>query len=191
MSQIDISSQGDSQKIIWSPQGNYLAIIENEVVKILYKNNDNSWKLIATLSHFDEVHHLKFSPDEKYLVTASDDWKTRLWNMNQKMQLQDAKIIFNQAINDVKFSHNSLFLVILDSNNQGFIVTLDKNKQNNDIVLSATMFDFLTNNQSLFTYINGKICLFDLPVFKQKNCQKLSNINLENLVWNDEFNYIR
>ncbi|MDJ0658543.1 MAG: AAA-like domain-containing protein [Crocosphaera sp.] len=190
MSQINIYSQDKNQKIIWSYQGNYLGVIENEVVKIFHKSNDKSWKLIATLPHFDEVHHLKFSPDEQYLVTASDDWKMRLWKMNPQMELQDGKVIFNKAINDVKFSYNSQFLVILESNNQGFIVNLDKDKQNNDILLSANIFDFLTDNQSLFTYINGKICLFNLPVFKQQNCQKLSNTNLENLVWNDELNYL-
>ncbi len=189
MSKIDISFQGKTQKIIWSSQGNYLGIIENEVVKVLHKSDYGSWKLIATLSHFDEVHHLKFSPDEKYLVTGSDDWKIRLWRINTQMQLQDGKIIFNKAINDVKFSHNSQLLVILDSNNQVFIVNPDKDQQNNDTVLSADRFDFLTDNKSLFTYINSKICLFNLPVFKQNNCQKLSNINVENLVWNDEFNY--
>jgi len=40
------------------------------------------------LKHQDKVLHLAFSPDDKYLITASKDDKVRLWILNPNEILQ-------------------------------------------------------------------------------------------------------
>lgn len=152
------------------------------------KEKSNSWKMMATLSHFDEVEHLQFSPDEKYLATVSDEWKTRLWRIKPQMTIEDAQVIFEGNIKQVQFSFDSQVIGLIRQDNELFsfsVVTKPEISQ-----LPSDIIEFSPNNQRIITYDQEKICLFQYQIFKQLHCQSFPNRNVTEIEWSPTGNYL-
>ncbi|MGK7956205.1 MAG: WD40 repeat domain-containing protein, partial [Crocosphaera sp.] len=182
-------------KNIWSSQGNYLAIIENELVKVWQKNDKNLYQLIAILPHVDEVHYLEFSPDEQYLFTASDDWKTRFWELKRQMKMDDSKIIFEKYADYLTFSSDSNFLAISSQNNRSFIFDIkkqdiikDENGKDQEFLLERLKFS--PDSKLLLTFGNGNICFNHGKNFSHKECQGFLDATIENIQWIKSSEYL-
>jgi WD40 repeat protein len=77
-------------------------VIEN-LYKVIYQTNEHN----RLEGHEQLINEVIFSPDGKYVVTASDDRTARLWNLQgvQKRQLNH-----EYPVRIVRFSHNSKLL---------------------------------------------------------------------------------
>ncbi|MDJ0510449.1 MAG: AAA-like domain-containing protein [Crocosphaera sp.] len=173
-----INNEKNIQQIILSSQGNYLGIVDNETVKIWKRSNDNVWKLMANLIHLDVINYLQFSANENYLVTASDDWKTRLWRLKPDIKFNQGKIIFNNHIDSLNFSPDSKFLGIISQNNKGFILNIEQSISQEII---SKIISFSPKSNYLITYDNGKICLYDSKLFTPIKC--LFSDHIKQIQW--------
>ncbi|CDR42608.1 CYFA0S10e00210g1_1 [Cyberlindnera fabianii] len=86
----------DSYIKLWSLDGGPL----KSVLKTDKFNDDNSRRLIG---HSGTVYGLSFSPDNRYLLSSSEDKTTRLWSMDTYTALVSYKG-HNHPVWDVKFS---------------------------------------------------------------------------------------
>lgn len=86
----------DSFIKLWSLDGRPL----KSVCKRDSHNNDNTRRLVG---HSGPVYGLSFSPDNRYLISASEDKTARLWSLDTYTALVSYKG-HNQPIWDVKFS---------------------------------------------------------------------------------------
>lgn len=86
----------DSYIKLWSLDGRPL----KSVFKRDQHNNDNTRRLVG---HSGPVYGMSFSPDSKYLISASEDKTARLWSLDTYTALVSYKG-HNQPVWDVKFS---------------------------------------------------------------------------------------
>lgn len=86
----------DSFIKLWSLDGRPL----KSVIKRDPGNNDNTRRLVG---HSGPVYGLSFSPDNKYLISSSEDKTARLWSLDTYTALVSYKG-HNQPVWDVKFS---------------------------------------------------------------------------------------
>lgn len=86
----------DSYIKLWSLDGRPL----KSLLKRDTHNNENSRKLIG---HSGPVYGLSFSPDNRYLISSSEDKTARLWSLDTYTALVSYKG-HNQPVWDVKFS---------------------------------------------------------------------------------------
>lgn len=96
----------DSTIVAGGFQDSYIKLwsIDGKPLKSIYKkdknNNDNTRKLIG---HSGPVYSTSFSPDNKFLISGSEDKTVRLWSLDTFSGLVSYKG-HNQPIWDVKFS---------------------------------------------------------------------------------------
>lgn len=86
----------DSFIKLWSLDGRPL----KSIFKRDTRNNDNTRRLVG---HSGPVYGLSFSPDNKYLISASEDKTARLWSLDTYTALVSYKG-HNAPVWDVKFS---------------------------------------------------------------------------------------
>lgn len=68
--------------LTFSPDGNWLAI-GNEEIASVWSMNDLSSNPLILKGHEQQIFSLSFSPDSKWLVTSSWDNSARLWDLNK------------------------------------------------------------------------------------------------------------
>ncbi|NES83499.1 MAG: hypothetical protein F6K10_19970 [Moorea sp. SIO2B7] len=124
---LDISFNQNVDNIYLSPQGNYLAIINDNKVQIWQKNIHHKWTKKASLIHPDTVHQLIINNQEQHLITLSDDLKLRLWNLNHSLNFAKAQIVTNKKeIETVLFTPKDDYLVIIEPRQKNKILSFKK-----------------------------------------------------------------
>jgi WD40 repeat protein len=68
----------------------------------------DGFKIAHHLPHKLEVRAVAFSPDGRYLATASDDWTASIWEVSSGRQL--ASLAHEKAVHAVAFSHDGNYL---------------------------------------------------------------------------------
>ena len=77
--------------------------------------NAATGKQIFVLKHNDLVNDVVFSPDGKYIATASFDNTSRLWNAATGKQIFVLK--HNDSVNDVVFSPDGKYVATASDDN--------------------------------------------------------------------------
>jgi WD40 repeat protein len=95
--------------VAFSPAGKYLATASGETPDAVGDKRDNTarvWEVsggreIARMKHEGGLNKIAFSPDGKYLATASDDHTARLWEAASGREL--ARMIHEDRVTSVGF----------------------------------------------------------------------------------------
>ncbi|GAB4535780.1 MAG: AAA-like domain-containing protein [Pleurocapsa sp.] len=74
--------------IALSPDGQYLASVDDDGKIILWQQNNQTWQHLQTLQGQDNsIWSVAFSPDSQTLATAGEDGKIILWSLNNILEI--------------------------------------------------------------------------------------------------------
>lgn len=95
----------------FSPDGNYIAMVPSETPKVF----DKSGNFIAELrGDENRVVKVKFSPDNKYILTMANDYMIKLWNISGKtLKTLTLKTYAMKKECTADFSSDSKYLAVM------------------------------------------------------------------------------
>lgn len=122
LGQIGLGSDGTIGAIALSPNKNYLVVGGNlssaeKKYSVIRVYDYQSGKLLKLLkSHVDIIHDVKFSDDNKYLISSSQDKTVKVWNVEKDFELVDTVLLPQPAVQAQMITKNdSNHLIILDA----------------------------------------------------------------------------
>ncbi|EDZ63148.1 putative cysteine peptidase containing WD40 repe at domain [Sulfurimonas gotlandica GD1] len=130
-------------------------------------------KLLTLLkSHKDVVLSLDFSPDGKYLVSASGDKTTKIWNIKDNFILEDTIAFHLNPVRAVKIvKNNGDYLVVSGSDDEQIAMySLNQRKVINSVKTEAWIFGLAASDEHIAA-TNGKngIMIYDYKLNLVKN----------------------
>ena len=100
-SKVSTSNVGDRAR--WSPDGQWLAVPDGNVVSIRTRLGDEA--RITLKGHSDRVRAVDWSPEGKFLVTGGNDNTVKIWDGSTGREIATLRGHFD-AVNDVKWCPN-------------------------------------------------------------------------------------
>ncbi|MCJ8281728.1 MAG: hypothetical protein MJK14_18190 [Rivularia sp. ALOHA_DT_140] len=94
----------------FSSDGKIIATASNDKTVKIWQNNTG--KLLQTLSHKDNVYAVTFSQDNKFVITGSKNKKLNLWSLNGK--LINSIEAHQGKIKEIEFSPNDNIFASVD-----------------------------------------------------------------------------
>ena len=115
----------------WSPMGNYLAsilydkgVLLSVVTSTSSETKSNGYKVIRQFAH-PRVELIMFSPDERYLVTSSDDQRlVRIWDLyfgDKVFEIKDQEKVWPP----IYWSHDGAYFAEM---NENLLIIYDSSK---------------------------------------------------------------
>jgi WD40 repeat protein len=96
----------------FNQQTSYLAVATDNSARILFASRRGGTDLafydLTTFSHFDRILAMQFSPDGRYLATASVDRTARLWDVRSNREI--ARMSHDGIVRKVLFSSDGRYL---------------------------------------------------------------------------------
>ncbi|KAK6197917.1 quinon protein alcohol dehydrogenase-like superfamily [Scheffersomyces amazonensis] len=157
--------------------GEWLAFGSSKVGQLLVYEWASETYILKQQGHFDSVNSLTYSPDGSRIVTASDDGKIKIWDVNSGFCLYTFSE-HNSSITDIKFSKkgNVLFSCSLD----GTIRAWDLIRFRNFKTYTATdriQFNCIAVDPSGEIIVGGSQDSFEIFVWSVQTGQLLDSLN--------------
>ena len=108
-----------SEKVLFSPDGSRIALVENQAVQLW--DSEMETKIAHLTGHYRDIEGIKFSPDGTLLATAGMDGQVIIWNA----RTGDSVVILSAGIlkNSISFSPDGKRLGVL--RNEGEVANAD------------------------------------------------------------------
>jgi elongator complex protein 2 len=126
---------------------NYIVSVNKALTKkfsgLFLWNRD--FKIIQYLEvHNSTINRVRFSPNGKYICTASKDKTSALLEINEEMILKHINTDHNRVVWDCTFSHDSLFYATCSRDKKIIIYDIPNNKKQNEFSFEheVTTIDF-------------------------------------------------
>ncbi len=146
---------------------------------------------VVILKHDNRVRNVAFSPDGKYVATASDDNTARVWNVSTGKQIFDLK--HSGPVLDVNFSLDGKYVATASADNTARLWDADTGKQIFDLTHNGSVNNviFSPDGKYVATASNDKTArLWDATTGKQIFDPLKHNGSVRNIVFSPDGKYV-